>query len=268
MSILLSAYFVEGIVFTADKNVTFTTGTITDVEVGRFTKVLAWPHRQALVGFCGLGELADLMLDEWLRIFIAGHRAFDHLDVIAEELRRTIEEDFRRDYPPGTTLKDDDGLIIHLGGFRLVSGYRVPAMYFIRNVYDHLTPTEHVEARFECSDDVEGQFQEWGATDYPQRTRERLGEMFDQRGHFLWFNNGWRHDMFNVVKAHVWELLRTLRANGALPAQPSLENLEAYCRMAVQTYDVFMREHYVPQERYVGGGVDSVSIPWPAAPPT
>jgi hypothetical protein len=87
--------------------------------------------------------------------------------------------------------------------------------------------------------------------------------MFDQRQGFLWFNNGADVAVFNAVKSHVWTLLVEMRAYNRLPARLSLGNLEAYCRMAVEMYGVLFREHVAPRDRIVGGGVDSVAIPWP-----
>lgn len=72
-------------------------------------------------------------------------------------------------------------------------------MYYVRNWEPHepgIPPTRE----FRCSDEVERLFREWGADDYPQRTRERLAEMVEERQHFLWFNNGYRHDVFNLIK--------------------------------------------------------------------
>lgn len=73
MSILLSAYYPEGIVFAADKNAAIHYKT----RAGRrkfvgptATKVLSWPYRKAIVRFVGLGKLADLTLDQWMWIFI------------------------------------------------------------------------------------------------------------------------------------------------------------------------------------------------------
>jgi len=66
MSILLSGYYPEGIVFAADKNATITyvrsSGQKRHVEPTA-TKVLSWPYRKAVVGFVGLGTLVGLELD-------------------------------------------------------------------------------------------------------------------------------------------------------------------------------------------------------------
>lgn len=267
MSILLSAYFAEGIVFSADRNATVIAGSVVDVEPGSLTKVVAWPQERAVVGFCGLACLENLSMVEWLRIFIAAHRDFRSLDDLAGGLRKSVEDAFGHDYPPGVPVTLSQSLVIHLGGFKVVGGYWVPSMYHIHNYYQRFTPAAYADRHFECSEDVEREFRSWGSADYPGRTRDRLREMMVDRDHFLWFNNGYDLRIFNGIKAHMWHLLQGLRRDGVLPATPTLENWEAYCRMAVEMYGVFFREHYLPQARYVGGGVDSVTIPWPEIPP-
>lgn len=268
MSILLSVYFREGIVFAADKNATlvYPSG-ITDVEVGKFTKVLAWPYRKAVVGWCGLGCLAGFPTDDRLRLFIAAHREFDDLDRLAEDLTASIQADFDKDHPSNPP-PDGSGLIIHLGGYKLVDGHTVPAMYHIHNVSTDGKGGYGPPIRlFQRSEDVKREFDRWGPSDYPGRTRERLGEMLDQRDHSLWFNNGAGYPIFNVLKGYLWAGLSHLRKAGYLPA-PSLASWDAYCRMAVNLYGSWYEEHHLPQHRAVGGGFDSVSIPWPNTPST
>lgn len=266
MSILFSVYFREGIVFAADKNATLTlSGGSTDVEIGAFTKVLGWPNRQAVVGWCGLGSLAGLRMDEWLRIFIATHRGFNDLDRLAQDLALAIQADFDRDHP-ADPLHPSAGLILHLGGFKTADGHAVPAMYHIHNISSAPGVTYGPAQRpFLLSEDVKAQFEKWGRKDYPARVRERLGEMLDERDHFLWFNNGYQYPAFNVLKAALWVALQVLRSQKVIPATPSLENWEAYCRMAVDMYGALFVHHSMPHERYVGGGVDSVAVPWPTA---
>lgn len=133
MSILLSAYFPEGIVFAADKNVTLLYPSGRDVEVGIATKVIPWTHQRAVVGFCGLGCLAGLSMDEWMRQFAAETRDFDDLATLAKQLRDRIQYDFDNTYPEGIDIREL-GLIVHLGGFRYENGIAAPAMFYISNV--------------------------------------------------------------------------------------------------------------------------------------
>ena len=137
MSILLSAYFPEGIVFAADKNTTLfyetSLGTYQDTEVGAATKVITWPDRKAVVGYCGLGELRGLRMEEWFRQFVAHTRDFDDLGSVALQMRQMIQQDFDQDYPPNAPV-EDARLIIHIGGFSVENGIHVPVMYYMSNV--------------------------------------------------------------------------------------------------------------------------------------
>ena len=116
MSILLSAYYPEGMVFVADKN-----ATITYEGLGRkhveptATKALAWPFQKAIVGFVGLGRLAGgLTMDEWMRVFIAETREFDDIDKAANKLRDRIQEDFDEYWTPSAPVERHQPRVPHL----------------------------------------------------------------------------------------------------------------------------------------------------------
>src|SRR3990170_3939125 len=101
MSILLSAYYPEGIVYVSDKNITVTVntqnGTRKFVE-STGTKVLSWPNNKAIIGYVGLATLAGITLEEYLRIFIASTRDFTDIDRLANQLRDQIQIDFSNDF--------------------------------------------------------------------------------------------------------------------------------------------------------------------------
>lgn len=99
MSILLSAYFEEGIVFAADKNLSRIVKGVETYVSGQTEKIIPWPYKKAVVGYCGLAELAGLNMAEWLRQYIASNRMFNDIDELAEDLRNKIQEDFDADFP-------------------------------------------------------------------------------------------------------------------------------------------------------------------------
>lgn len=268
MSVLLSAYYPEGIVFAADKNATvhyvIPSGRRQYVESGT-TKVLTWPRRKAVVGFVGLCELASLQLDEWMRIFIAKTRELDDLSEVATRLRDSIQRDFDNDFRDIEDVSNAH-LIIHLGGFRVLQDIHVPVMYHIWN-HRGIDPEtgNYCEAvrKFNLSEDIEANFKQWpDPHDYPTRIRQRLQRMIDDR-RFLWFNNGYKIGAFNAFKAHVWASLWAVRDVGLLPAHQDLTQRVAYCQMAVALYGSFFEHHVPPEYRIVGGGVDASFIPWP-----
>jgi len=265
MSILLSAYFPEGIVFAADKNLTLLYGIPgnlqQDVEVGATTKVIPWGHRKAVVGYCGIGQLVGLSMEEWLRQFAAKTRDFDDLDKIANQMRDEIQRDFDQDYPDGIDI-DSTGLIVHLGGFRYESDIAVPSMYLISNVpgMDLLGRYEKAVRNFQVSDELRTRVVNEGARGF------RLWlEKYYQEGKLIWFNNGLNFPAFNVLKEGLWQTLTALRnlPQMPLPQTPTLDDRVVYCKMAIELFDSFFRHHFLPSYRSVGGGADAEWVPWP-----
>lgn len=221
MSILLSAYYPEGIVFVADKNATIhyktPAGERKFVEPTA-TKVLSWPYRKAIVGFVGPGKLADLTLDEWMRIFIAGTRDFDDIGQLARGMRDQIQRDFDSDFQPSVDVSNAH-LVIHLGGFTVKEDVPVPVMYHIWNHGDTDPKTGQyppAERTFYISEDIERDFTKRGwpnPSDYPTRIRDRLQNMINERP-FLWYNNGANLGAFNTFKAFLWHALLTVKDRG------------------------------------------------------
>ncbi len=269
MSILLSIYFPEGIVFAADKNATISGVTAAGQPVRYVeptaTKVLSWPRHRAIVGYVGLGQLAGYELDEWMRVFIAGSRDFQDIHALAQQLRDCIQADFDRDYPPGTNVSRRV-LVIHLGGFADCDGARVPVIYHIRNheSIDEKTgaysPGQRVFAVDEC---IERDSKGWpNPEDYPTRVQTRLQKIVDER-HFYWFANGYNLGAFNVFKGVIWKALHNIRDAGFAEGLSGLDARIAFCKMSVEVFGSYFTHHHRPDERAVGGGVDVVYIPWP-----
>jgi hypothetical protein len=270
MSILLSSYWRDGIVFSADRNATiiYNTGSVVGqyVEVGAITKVLSWPHRTALVGFIGLGQLAGLRIDEWMRRFVSVNRDFESIDDVAQDLRGLLQADFDKDYPPGADVRRT-GAIVHLGGYRSDGGIIVPVAYLITNI-PGLLPGPLAQGlypdatrRFTISDQLPAVMVKWGAA-YPSGVREKIGAIED-RGDFLWWNNGYMYPAFNVFKGSLWDALSVLRREAMLPAGATMKDHVAFSEMAVRVFGLFFEQYVLPEERAVGGGADTEWIPWP-----
>jgi hypothetical protein len=264
MSILLSAYYPEGIVFVADRN-----ATITQVPSGRkhveptATKALAWPDNRAVVGFVGLGRLAgNLTMDEWMRIFIAETRQVNDIDIIADRLRNRIQEDFNKDYPESTDIRRNH-LIIHLGGFAMRARIETPVMYHIWNHGD-IDPLAggypDADRNFRKSEDIERDFKsQLSPNNYPAKVKTWLQDQND----YQWYNNGANLPAFNTFKNVIWNSLKALVQAGFAPRSTGLDQRTAFCKMAVEVFGSFFSNYYPPEERAVGGGVDVVSIRWP-----
>lgn len=267
MSILLSTYWKEGIVFSADRNATIIYKTRRGpgqyVEVGHLAKVIAWPKKRAVVGFIGLGELAGLRIDEWMRQFIAQTRDYGDIDLLAQELCDLIQEDFNYDHPSGTDIRHA-GLIVHLGGFKYYDAVLVPVMHLVTNVPGLKERGGYPDATrdFTVSDQIPGVMKQWGV-DYPPGVRDKILEI-DKRGDFLWFNNGYMYPAFNAFKGALWQVLQVLRKEAMLPPDPTtIQDRIAFSEMAVRVFGLSFEHHFLPEERVVGGGADSDWIRWP-----
>lgn len=263
---MLSAYHPEGIVFAADKHATVHTTSERYTEPTA-TKVLAWPDKKAVVGYVGLGTLAGLDLDEWMRIFIAGHGDFDNLEELAEKLRVKIETDFQADYPQGSDVSKLQ-LIIHLGGFSQNEEAAVPVMYYIHN-HSGITENGYTDGKrtFEKSDEVKKYFEYWGPQrapnpHYPNDMQTLLLDIERDGDIFLWFNNGANRVAFNLFKDAIWKILGALVQAGMLP-RSGIESRIAFANFVVDVFGSFYKHHYTPSRQAVGGGVDCVYVPWP-----
>lgn len=270
MSILLSAYYPEGIVYVSDKNITLemeaTNGKKRYVEPTG-TKVLSWPNNKAIIGYVGLASLASLTLEEYLRIFIAGTRDFSDIEQLANQLREQIQIDFSNDF--ATNEVDDKQLIIHLGGFTKKENVYVPVLYHIWNYTGIIDPQTGQyppgERVFKVGEDVEATFRgRPNPEDYPLKVRERLQNLVDN-GNYLWFNNGYKLGAFNLFKDVLWQTLRILQNTPFAidTSVPTINARVAFCRMAVELFGSYFTYHKYPEDRAVGGGSDAVYIPWP-----
>jgi hypothetical protein len=268
MSILLSAYYPEGIVFVADRNITVVkhieSRTKKYVE-STDPKVFSWPRNKAIVGYVGLANLAGYNIDEWFRIFIAGTRDFEDISSLAEELRDQIQKDFSEDF--SSCEVSDKQLIIHLGGFMKKEDVFVPVLFHIWNYSGIVNPKTGEyppgERIFNLNEDIERDFLKWPSPeDYPKKIRNRLQGMVDQR-RYLWYNNGYNLGAFNVFKEFVWQALHIIQDNGFAPTTSGINARVAFCKMSVELFGSYFTHHYDHEERVVGGGADAMYIPWP-----
>lgn len=266
MSILLSGYYPEGIVFVADKN-----ATIIPVPSGRrrveptATKVLVWPSHKAIVGFVGLGRLEGFLMDKWMRDFIEETKGFEDIDEIAHMLRDRMQNGFDKDYSESTDITRK-WLVVHFGGFADRNGMPTPVMYHIWN-HGNIDPQSGsyppASRQFRISEDIEKHFKEQTrASDYPEGVRDWLEDMI-KNAKYKWFNNGCKLAAFNTFKGVIWDALRALQDAGFAPSSSGIDQRIAFCRMAVEVFGAFFTHYYPPGARAVGGGVDAVWLLWP-----
>ena len=200
MSILLSSYFEYGIVFAADRNITVIQNGEAYIT-GQAEKIIPWPYKKAVIGYCGLAELVGLNMAEWIRQFIAINRNFSDIDKLAEGLRNKIQEDFDADFPNNKEI-NDKLLIIHLGGYKKVEGHIVPVMYHIRNSAGLNNTNKQggyvgAKRNFDYGDAFYMACIKH-CVEYPERVKDFI-KSFEKKNTFLWFNNGLNFSEFNIL---------------------------------------------------------------------
>jgi hypothetical protein len=264
MSILLVEVLPQGLIFGADKNVTFTEqrmgrdGNIT-IEIqgqNQRPKVLRWPNRKALVGYVGAAEIGGIPTDEWLYDFIGSHLDFPDFGELSESLRSEVEAQRRIDEGD----LGPDPLIIHLGGFEEKDDIQVPIIWYIRNAHNFgALGYEDIRKEFLNSE----AFWHYFPDIRPHEIREVLRTMASRYNPF-WFHQGFDLGTFNLIEGFLKTAFRLLcerHPNHRLPE--SLPDWERQVRMSILTYGAYFQAYKGPSEQFVGGGVDTVSIEWP-----
>jgi hypothetical protein len=116
---------------------------------------------------------------------------------------------------------------------------------------------------FKIEEIIEKDFNKWpNPEDYPQRVRNRIQKMVDQRRYY-WFNNGFNIGMFNIFKDLVWGGLHIIQDAQFAPITKGINARVAFCQIAVELYGSYFTHFHFPEDRVVGGGSDAVYIPWP-----
>jgi len=254
-------------IFGADRNVTVTRRistasgqtTIVIQGQGQRPKVLKWPNEKALIGYVGVAQIGRLPTDEWLYRFIGQHLDFATFEDLAESLRAEIEQQHRIDEghnPP-------EPLIVHLGGFEKREAHQVPIVWYIRNSYQ-LENGEYKDIRKEFQKTEEfWQPQYFGGTPYDQ-IKTRLNDLAANYNPF-WFHQGFDLGTFNTIEAFLKAAFRFLVQHHPVHKFPrTLADWEKHLKMAILTYGAYFEAFREPGEQYVGGGVDTVRLDWPA----
>jgi hypothetical protein len=264
MSILLVEVVPQGLVFGADRNVTFTKQRMTEsgnitIEIhgqNQRSKVLRWPNRKALVGYVGAAEIGGIPTDEWLYDFIGSHVDFVSFEVLSESLRSKVEEQRRIDEGD---LKPEP-LIIHLGGFEEREGVQVPVVWHIRNAYRlGKSGYEDIRRQFLSSE----AFWFYFPNVRPNEIRSKVMEKASQYNPY-WFHQGFDLGTFNLMEGFLKAAFKSLCEHHLGHSLPeSLPDWERQVRMSILTYGAYFQAFKGASEQFVGGGVDTVSIEWP-----
>jgi len=256
MSILVAEILPSGIVFAADRNVTIRQS---DSEGNKIleaqditSKVLCWPHSRALIGYVGLARVGMQSMHDWLYDFIGDHIHFSDPATVAYDLRDHLQ----------TALGSSaDRSIIQFATFAERNGFVVPEYWHVTNVLgmtngEYDAPSE----RFEASERLLGFHLKDKAE--PGNVRPFLQTLADQFDPF-WFHQGINLAVFNTVSGSVKQAFNALQRGGYLKQPQTLADWERHAKMWVLIYGAYFEAFGSPGQRYVGGGADVLSIPWP-----
>lgn len=273
MSILLVELVPQGIIFGADRNISVESKKVTYEDKGEERpfieqhhyhyyqsprpKVLRWPSRKALIGYVtNDATLGGMPTDEWLYDFIGDHLNFSSFEDLAESLRKRVEEQRRID----EGNNEPEPFILHLGGFEERQGIQVPIIWVIRNAHD---PTGMDDWRKEFI--KKEAFWSMFEHSIPAKDIRAYLAVRAITSEPFWFHQGFDLGTFNLLESFLKTALKELHLNKPVNQRhpQTLLDWERQVRMSILTYGAYFQAYKEPYEQYVGGGADTVSIPWP-----
>jgi len=268
MSILVVEVLPQGIIFGADRNITITKKRIVNQGStfikyqgqSQRQKVLRWPNRKALVGYVGVAEIGGIPIDEWLYDFIGDNLNFSSFKDLSESLCSKVEAQRRID----EGINEPEMLIIHLGGFEEKNKILVPSIYFIRNTYKLAEDGTYEDIRKEFQNSEELWSDSYfGSKIPPEKIRTYLEKVASEYKPF-WFHQGIDLLTFNTIESFQKIAFKFLCESSAVhPFPKTLLDWEKQVKMSILTYSAYFQAYKGPSEQFVGGGVDTVSLPWP-----
>jgi hypothetical protein len=190
---------------------------------------------------------------DWLYDFMGDHIGFTDPSTVAKDMRDRLQVALGPSAP--TT-------IIQFAAFASRDGHITPEFWHITNILS-MTGAEYdpPSSTFSASERLLG-VQLKGVTS-PKYIRDYLRQRADAFAPF-WFHQGIDLKVFNVVSDAVRQAFLALQADRHLNRPQSLEEWERYVRMWVLIYGAYYEAFGEPGQRYVGGGADALSIPWPS----
>ena len=257
MSIFVGEVLADGIVFAADKNITISKldgqGNVVSTVQEPGSKILRWPKRKALLGYVGCGQVGGQTMQEWLYDFMGEHIEFTEPEVVANEMRDRLQSNLGG---PGAAAS-----IVQFATFARREGHIVPEFWHITNIHG-LTATGDYDPpsdSFIASERLLGVHLNQAS---PANIRGCLRSCANQFRPF-WFHQGLDLAVFNTLSEAVRQAFVALQGAGHLPPPQTLADWERHARMLVLIYGAYFEAFGAPGQRYVGGGADVLSIPWP-----
>lgn len=256
MSILVVEVLSDGLIFGADRNITSSHPDGSTSQKSKGPKVLRWPDQDHLFGFVGVAEMGGKPIHEWLATLTEEFKTKKSLQQLSVDLNTKVQEQRSKD----DKGKSPEPLIIHIGGFEKKDGCWIPQVWHIRNVYK-LGQFGYLDFReeFFCDD----QFAEHFKDVHPSEIRQVLRVKAKQLQPF-WFHQGIDLFTFNVLQDAIKSSFKLLCENHPEHDIPrSIDEWSKHVRMQVLMYGAYYEAFHKEGQRYVGGGVDIVSLQWP-----
>jgi hypothetical protein len=264
VSILVVQLTAAGLLFGADRNITWSTeqqyGQTSVISMGQAPrpKVLRWPNRDIIVGYVGEAEAEAKPIDEWLYSFIGRNLAPGSLNEIAQALTADLNHLMQA---AGSFQTPS---LLHLGGFEYVDGQWKPRIYFIRNA-SGLTPEGSyvMGGQFDCSEEIIDP-RYFGAKSGDEIRAQVATQLFS-------FRQGCDLPAFNIIDEAVRVALQGLvqwHPAQTHTAPTTLDDWTNHVKFEINTYGAYFASFYPPYEQLVGGGADVVSVAWPDDAPT
>lgn len=258
MSIFVCEVLADGIVFAADKNVTITKidgqGNCVSTVQDLGSKILRWPKRKALLGYVGCAQVGSQTMHDWLYDFMGEHIAFTEPAVVANDMRDRLQREIGGADAPQS--------IVEFAAFAKREGHIVPEFWHITNV-PGLTATGYSPSSdtFAATEQLLG-VQLKNEQISPANIRDYLRNCTSQFRP-CWFHQGFGLHVFNTVSEAARQAFAILQQSGQLPPPQTLDDWERHARMWVLSYGAYFEAFGAPGQKYVGGGADVLSIPWP-----
>ena len=153
--------------------------------------------------------------------------------------------------------------IVQFAAYALRDGCIIPEYWSITNVPEldqdgYLPPSN----TFEATERLLGVHLKDVGVCHPRGVREHLRKRAEEFNPF-WFHQGFDLGIFNTISDAVRQALKAIQAGGLSQPPSSLPEWERYAKFWVLTYGAYFDSFGAPGARYVGGGADVLSIPWP-----
>lgn len=256
MSILVVELLDCGIVFGADRNVTFIPCCGPKYQQTE-DKIFRWPREDVLLGYVGAARIGGQPIGAWLEQRRSEFASLPRLVDIAGKLRQQVEDQRRLDEGD----REPEGLIIHLGGFESSPDGFLPQLWHVANVnglglFDYLG----FKKEFYAVDAFSGDMTKAGIAFREIRTFLHVkAKQLDP----FWYHQGFDYPTFNVLEKAIKTAFTSLcMSHPNFDWPTSLPDWESQVRFAILMYGSYFKAYRDSQSQYVGS-CDVLSIPWP-----